>query len=100
MNCAFTRLVSQKDCIDMLVEINGTAKPLADHGPGKRIICSRRNFANEKPVPLWELSWYTANALPALLMRAILLYGFYGSVATPMKAAIVKAGFHHVEIAA
>lgn len=51
----------------------------------------RRGFALEDPVPLSELPGRTANAFPALLMPAILLYGIYGGVTTPTEAAAVAA---------
>lgn len=53
----------------------------------------RRNFALEKPVPMRELPRLTLNALPALLMPAILLYGIYGGITTPTEAAAVAAGY-------
>jgi TRAP-type transport system large permease protein len=56
-------------------------------------IARRRNFATEKPVPLRELPRVTANAFPALLMPAILLYGIYGGVTTPTEAAAVAAAY-------
>lgn len=51
----------------------------------------RRGFALETPVPLAELPRRAANAFPALLMPAILLYGIYGGVTTPTEAAAVAA---------
>jgi tripartite ATP-independent transporter DctM subunit len=54
-------------------------------------ISVRRGFALEDPVPLRELPRHTANAFPALLMPAILLYGIYGGVTTPTEAAAVAA---------
>jgi tripartite ATP-independent transporter DctM subunit len=51
----------------------------------------RRGFTVEEPVPLSELPRRTANAFPALLMPAILLYGIYGGVTTPTEAAAVAA---------
>ncbi|MFT4729132.1 MAG: tripartite ATP-independent transporter DctM subunit [Granulosicoccus sp.] len=51
----------------------------------------RRGFVIEDPVPLSELPRRTANAFPALLMPAILLYGIYGGVTTPTEAAAVAA---------
>jgi len=59
----------------------------------------RRGFALEKPVPLSELPRRTANAFPALLMPAILLYGIYGGVTTPTEAAAVAA-FYALMLAA
>ncbi len=51
----------------------------------------RRGFAVEEPVPFRDLPRKTANAFPALLMPAILLYGIYGGVTTPTEAAAVAA---------
>lgn len=59
----------------------------------------RRGFALEEPVPLRELPRRTANAFPALLMPAILLYGIYGGVTTPTEAAAVAA-FYALMLAA
>ncbi|OCW55973.1 TRAP transporter large permease [Hoeflea olei] len=56
-------------------------------------ISVRRNFALEEPVPLRDLPRHTANAFPALLMPAILLYGIYGGVTTPTEAAAVAAAY-------
>ncbi|MEQ9037825.1 MAG: TRAP transporter large permease [Silicimonas sp.] len=55
------------------------------------VLSHRRGFALEEPVPLSELPRRTANAFPALLMPAILLYGIYGGVTTPTEAAAVAA---------
>lgn len=57
------------------------------------IISTRRKFAVEEPVPLRDLPRHTANAFPALLMPAILLYGIYGGVTTPTEAAAVAAAY-------
>jgi len=57
------------------------------------VISTRRNFAVEEPVPLRDLPRHTANAFPALLMPAILLYGIYGGVTTPTEAAAVAAAY-------
>lgn len=57
------------------------------------LISTRRNFAVEEPVPLRDLPRHTANAFPALLMPAILLYGIYGGVTTPTEAAAVAAAY-------
>ncbi|MCC0035304.1 MAG: TRAP transporter large permease [Hoeflea sp.] len=57
------------------------------------IISTRRQFAIEEPVPLRDLPRHTANAFPALLMPAILLYGIYGGVTTPTEAAAVAAAY-------
>ncbi|WP_298917683.1 TRAP transporter large permease [uncultured Roseobacter sp.] len=55
------------------------------------VLSHKRGFALEEPVPLSELPRRTANAFPALLMPAILLYGIYGGVTTPTEAAAVAA---------
>ena len=57
------------------------------------LISTRRNFTIEEPVPLRDLPRQTANAFPALLMPAILLYGIYGGVTTPTEAAAVAAAY-------
>ncbi len=62
-------------------------------------ISKRRGFAMEDPVPLRELPRVTGNALPALLMPVILLYGIYGGVTTPTEAAAVAA-FYALVLAA
>jgi tripartite ATP-independent transporter DctM subunit len=56
-------------------------------------LSARRGFAVEDPVPLRDLPRHTANAFPALLMPAILLYGIYGGVTTPTEAAAVAAAY-------
>lgn len=63
------------------------------------VLSHRRGFALEEPVPLRELPKRTANAFPALLMPAILLYGIYGGVTTPTEAAAVAA-FYALMLAA
>lgn len=62
-------------------------------------LAGKRGFAIEKPIPLRELPAKTANAFPALLMPAILLYGIYGGVTTPTEAAAVAA-FYALTLAA
>ena len=62
-------------------------------------LATKRGFALEDPVPLRELPAKTANAFPALLMPAILLYGIYGGVTTPTEAAAVAA-FYALMLAA
>ena len=62
-------------------------------------ISHRRGFLTEDAVPLSELPALTANAFPALLMPAILLYGIYGGVTTPTEAAAVAA-FYALVLAA
>jgi tripartite ATP-independent transporter DctM subunit len=54
-------------------------------------IARKRNFRLEDPVPAAEIPRLTVNALPALAMPVILLYGIYGGVTTPTEAAAVAA---------
>lgn len=63
------------------------------------VLSHRRGFTLETPVPLSELPGRAANAFPALLMPAILLYGIYGGVTTPTEAAAVAA-FYALMLAA
>lgn len=63
------------------------------------VLSHRRGFALEEPVPLSQLPRRAANAFPALLMPAILLYGIYGGVTTPTEAAAVAA-FYALMLAA
>jgi tripartite ATP-independent transporter DctM subunit len=56
-------------------------------------LATKRGFALEDPVPLSALPRKTADAFPALLMPAILLYGIYGGVTTPTEAAAVAAAY-------
>ena len=63
------------------------------------VISHRRGFTLEEPIPLSEIPRRTANAFPALLMPAILLYGIYGGVTTPAEAAAVAA-FYALMLAA
>ncbi|OEO28230.1 permease [Devosia insulae DS-56] len=50
-----------------------------------------RNFPVEQPVPLRQLPRMTWQALPVLLMPAVLMFGIYGGVTTPTEAAAVAA---------
>ena len=50
-----------------------------------------RNFPVEEPVPLRKLPRMTWEALPVLLMPAVLMFGIYGGVTTPTEAAAVAA---------
>jgi C4-dicarboxylate transporter DctM subunit len=50
-----------------------------------------RNFPVEPPVPLRKLPLMTLQALPVLMMPAVLMYGIYGGVTTPTEAAAVAA---------
>lgn len=50
-----------------------------------------KHFPVEAPVPLRRLPKMTWNALPVLLMPAVLMFGIYGGVTTPTEAAAVAA---------
>jgi C4-dicarboxylate transporter DctM subunit len=50
-----------------------------------------KNFPVEEPVPLRQLPKMTWQALPVLLMPAVLMFGIYGGVTTPTEAAAVAA---------
>lgn len=54
-------------------------------------IAHRRGFALEDAVPVGQLPRLTFNAIPALMLPVILLYGIYGGVTTPTEAAAVAA---------
>ena len=56
-------------------------------------LARRREFKVEETVSLQELPAATTNALPALLMPAILLYGIYGGLTTPTEAAAIAAAY-------
>jgi tripartite ATP-independent transporter DctM subunit len=58
-----------------------------------RYMAGRRDFALTEKVPLRELPRLTWEALPALMMPAILLIGIYGGVTTPTEAAAVAATY-------
>src|SRR5438132_4220812 len=47
------------------------------------IIARRRAFPVEPPVPMKDVPKITLNALPALMLPVILLFGIYGGVTTP-----------------
>lgn len=53
----------------------------------------KHDMVQEEPVPLREIPRLTAQAFPALLMPAILLYGIYGGITTPTEAAAVAAAY-------
>ena len=53
----------------------------------------RLGFPVEEPIPLREWPMITWEALPALLMPAILLGGIYSGVMTPTEAAAVAAAY-------
>lgn len=50
-----------------------------------------KKFPVEAPVPLRQLPKMTWEALPVLLMPAVLMWGIYGGVTTPTEAAAVAA---------
>jgi C4-dicarboxylate transporter DctM subunit len=55
------------------------------------IIARVKNFPVETPVPVRQLPRMTWEALPVLLMPAVLMFGIYGGVTTPTEAAAVAA---------
>ena len=57
------------------------------------VLAGKRGFVIDDAVPLRELPRLTFNAIPALLMPVILLYGIYGGVTTPTEAAAVAAAY-------
>ena len=57
------------------------------------VIAHRRHMAPDAVVPWSELPRHTVNAIPVLMMPAILLYGIYGGVTTPTEAAAVAAAY-------
>lgn len=56
-------------------------------------LCRRRGITQEEAVPLAQLPVRTFNALPALMMPAILIYCIYGGITTPTEAAAVAAAY-------
>jgi C4-dicarboxylate transporter, DctM subunit len=50
-----------------------------------------KNFPVEPPVPLRKLPKMTWEALPVLLMPAVLMFGIYGGITTPTEAAAIAA---------
>lgn len=57
------------------------------------IIARRRNFPVEPPVPLRDVPKITLEALPALMLPVILLFGIYGGVTTPTEGAAAAAAY-------
>lgn len=55
------------------------------------IIARRRDYPVEPPIPLREVPKITFNAIPALLLPVILLFGIYGGVMTPTEGAAAAA---------
>ncbi|MDP2781073.1 TRAP transporter large permease, partial [Devosia sp.] len=50
-----------------------------------------KNFPVESPTPLRQLPRMTWEALPVLLMPAVLMFGIYGGITTPTEAAAIAA---------
>ena len=57
------------------------------------IVARRRNFPVEPSVPMREVPRITLNALPALMLPVILLFGIYGGVTTPTEGAALAAAY-------
>jgi tripartite ATP-independent transporter DctM subunit len=57
------------------------------------LIARRRQFPVEPPVPLKDVPRITLNALPALMLPVILLFGIYGGVTTPTEGAAAAAAY-------
>jgi C4-dicarboxylate transporter, DctM subunit len=55
------------------------------------LIARRRNYPVEPPVPLKEIPRITIDALPALMLPVVLLFGIYGGVMTPTEGAAAAA---------
>lgn len=57
------------------------------------VISTRRRYPIEPPVQLREVPRATIDALPALLLPVILLFGIYGGVMTPTEGAAAAAAY-------
>jgi tripartite ATP-independent transporter DctM subunit len=57
------------------------------------VIARRRNYPVEPPVPLREIPNVTLQALPALMLPVVLLFGIYGGVMTPTEGAAAAAAY-------
>ena len=57
------------------------------------LIARRRAYPVEPPVPLRDVPRFTLEALPALLLPVILLFGIYGGVMTPTEGAAAAAAY-------
>jgi tripartite ATP-independent transporter DctM subunit len=57
------------------------------------IISWRRNYPVEPSVPLREIPRITLDALPALMLPVVLLFGIYGGVMTPTEGAAAAAAY-------
>ena len=56
-------------------------------------ISRRRDYPVEPPVPLREVPRITLEALPALMLPVVLLFGIYGGVMTPTEGAAAAAAY-------
>ena len=56
-------------------------------------ISKRRNYPVEPPVPMREIPRITLDALPALMLPVVLLFGIYGGVMTPTEGAAAAAAY-------
>ena len=56
-------------------------------------IARRRNYPVEPPVPMREIPRITLDALPALMLPVVLLFGIYGGVMTPTEGAAAAAAY-------
>jgi tripartite ATP-independent transporter DctM subunit len=57
------------------------------------VIARKRHYPVEPPVPLREVPRITLEALPALMLPVVLLFGIYGGVMTPTEGAAVAAAY-------
>ncbi|HTS21721.1 MAG TPA: TRAP transporter large permease [Casimicrobiaceae bacterium] len=57
------------------------------------VIARRRNYPVEPPVPRREIPKVTLDALPALMLPVVLLFGIYGGVMTPTEGAAAAAAY-------
>jgi len=57
------------------------------------LIARRRNYPVEKPVPIRDIPRITLDALPALMLPVVLLFGIYGGVMTPTEGAAAAAAY-------
>jgi tripartite ATP-independent transporter DctM subunit len=55
------------------------------------LIARHRNYPIEPPVPMKEIPRITLEALPALMLPVVLLFGIYGGVMTPTEGAAAAA---------
>ncbi len=56
-------------------------------------ISRRRNYPVEPQVPMREIPRITLDALPALMLPVVLLFGIYGGVMTPTEGAAAAAAY-------